>query len=292
MPPTLLGFYLHPLRLALLNENRHCDYRRHCSCGRGRVHSVSLQCSAWSGRHGVPDEPLNWRDPALRRRDEEVPISSKRATAKNQNTPLAVENRPVRRTVLSYRFYSAGASRSRSTPMRRGKRLSAAARTRSGARKARRRASLPFRSCQPFAELRPPPPSRDAAHCDRDGFLLADQHDQLLAARDAGVEEVPLQHGVVLGHHRDDDGGVLRALAFVNRRSIGRHQRVECAKAVSNGTAVKAGRKLARLRVYIVDVADVAVINLLVVIVLDLHDLVAGCEGPAEAFDLALAGGV
>ena len=51
----------------------------------------SLQCSAWSGRHGVPDEPLNWRDPALRRRDEEVPISSKRATAKNQNTPLAVE---------------------------------------------------------------------------------------------------------------------------------------------------------------------------------------------------------
>src|SRR4030081_3035108 len=156
----------------------------------------------------------------------------------------------------------------------------------------RRRASLPFRFCQPFAELRPPPPSRDAAHCDRDGFLLADQHDQLLAARDAGVEEVPLQHGVVLGHHRDDDGGVLRALAFVNRRSIGRHQRIEFTKAVSSGRAVNAGRKLARLGVYIVDVADVAVINFLVVVVLDLHDLVAGCEGPAEAFDLALAGGV
>src|SRR5882724_10611968 len=63
----------------------------HCSCGRWRVHSVSLQCSAWSGRHGVPDEPLDWRAPALRRRDEEVPISSKRATVENQNTPLAVE---------------------------------------------------------------------------------------------------------------------------------------------------------------------------------------------------------
>jgi len=75
------------------------------------------------------------------------------------------------------------------------------------------------------------------------------------------VEEVPLQHGVVLGHYRDDDGGLLRALAFVNRRSIGRHQRVEFAKAVSNGTAVKAAVKLARLGVYIVDVADVAVLN-------------------------------
>jgi hypothetical protein len=40
-----------------------------------------------------------------------------------------------------------------------------------------------FRFCQPFVELGPTPPSRDAAHCDRDGFLLADQHDQLLAAR-------------------------------------------------------------------------------------------------------------
>src|SRR5439155_23844891 len=78
-------------------------------------------------------------------------------------------------------------------------------------------------SYQPFVQLRPPPSSRDAAHRDRDSFLLADKHHQLLAARDARVEQVPLEHGVVLGHHRDDDGGILRALALVNRRRVGWH---------------------------------------------------------------------
>jgi transposase-like protein len=55
-------------------------------------------------------------------------------------------------------------------------------------------------------------------------LLLADQHDEPLAAGDAGVEQVPLQHGVVLGQDRDDDGGIFRPLALVDRRGIGRHQ--------------------------------------------------------------------
>src|SRR5208337_3694116 len=42
----------------------------------------------------------------------------------------------------------------------------------------------------------------------------------------------------------------------------------------------------------VVDVADVAVVDLLVVVILDLHDLVAGRKGPAEPLDLAFAGGV
>ena len=53
-------------------------------------------------------------------------------------------------------------------------------------------------------------------HRDGDGFLLPDQHDQPLAARDAGVEKVPLQHSVVLRHDRNDYGGIFRALAFMN----------------------------------------------------------------------------
>ena len=53
----------------------------------------------------------------------------------------------------------------------------------------------------------------------------ADQHDQLLAAGDPGIEEVSLQHGVVLRHHRDDHGGIFRALAFVDGRRVGGHQR-------------------------------------------------------------------
>src|SRR5713226_4143485 len=81
-------------------------------------------------------------------------------------------------------------------------------------------------------------------------------------------------------------------LAFVNRHRVGRHQGVELAKAVGDGAAIEAGRKLCRLGVHIVDVADVAIVDVLVVVVLDLHDLVARREGPAEAFDLARAGWV
>ena len=40
------------------------------------------------------------------------------------------------------------------------------------------------------------------------------------------------QHGVVLGQHRDHHGRIFRALALVDRRGIGRHQRVQLAEAV------------------------------------------------------------
>src|SRR6476661_8343772 len=46
-------------------------------------------------------------------------------------------------------------------------------------------------------------------------LFLSDQYDQLLAARDAGIEQVPLQHGVMLGQHRDDHARIFRTLAFV-----------------------------------------------------------------------------
>jgi hypothetical protein len=37
---------------------------------------------------------------------------------------------------------------------------------------------------------------------------LPDQHDQVFAAGDAGIEKIPLQHGVMLRENRDDDGGL------------------------------------------------------------------------------------
>ena len=92
--------------------------------------------------------------------------------------------------------------------------------------------------------------------------------------------------------HRDDHGGIFRALALVDGRGIGRHQHVEFAKSVGDGPAVKAGDDLAGVGIDVVDIADVAVVDLLVVVVLDLHDLVAGGEGPAEPLDLAIAGGI
>jgi hypothetical protein len=56
---------------------------------------------------------------------------------------------------------------------------------------------------QAFCQLRPSPPARHVTHRNGDRLLLSNQHDQLLASGDAGVEKIPLQHGVVLREHRD-----------------------------------------------------------------------------------------
>ena len=107
-----------------------------------------------------------------------------------------------------------------------------------------------------------------------------------------GVEEVPPQHRVVLGQHRDDHGRILRALALVHGRGVGGHQRVELAQAVDVLAPVEPRGQLPGFGVDVGDLTDVAVVDLLVVVVLDLHHLVARREGPAEALDLALAGRV
>src|SRR4029453_441192 len=101
--------------------------------------------------------------------------------------------------------------------------------------------------------------------------------------RYAGVEQVPLQHRIVLGHDRDNDGWIFGALALVDRGGIGRNQHVKLTKSVGDGSAVETSDKFSRIRIDIVDVADVAVINLLVVVVFDLHPLFPGPEGPADA---------
>ena len=79
---------------------------------------------------------------------------------------------------------------------------------------------------------------------------------------------------------------------IVDRHRVGRHQRIELAEPVGDAAAVESGRELSRVGVDIVDVTDVAVVDLLVVVVLDLHDFVAWSEGPAKSLDLALAGRV
>ena len=69
----------------------------------------------------------------------------------------------------------------------------------------------------------------------------------------------------------------------VDGRGIGRHQHVEFPKSVSDGPTIKTRNDLACIGVDIVDIADIAVVNLLVVILLDLHDLVTGREGPISS---------
>jgi len=68
----------------------------------------------------------------------------------------------------------------------------------------------------------------------------------------------------------------------VTGRRVGRHHHIEFTESVLDGSAVEANSNVPRIDVDIIDGADVAVVNLLVVVVLDLHHLVAGCESPAE----------
>src|SRR3984885_1651735 len=87
---------------------------------------------------------------------------------------------------------------------------------------------------QPFRKLRPTPPARDVTHSDSDGLLLPNQNHKPLAAGDAGVEQITLQHGIVLRHDRNYHGWVFRALALVDACGVARHHGVELAKAIAD----------------------------------------------------------
>jgi hypothetical protein len=58
----------------------------------------------------------------------------------------------------------------------------------------------------------------DAVVADGDGHgaLRAHEDDEALPARDRRVEEVTLEHQVVLGEKGNDDGGVFAPLALVD----------------------------------------------------------------------------
>ena len=73
---------------------------------------------------------------------------------------------------------------------------------------------------------------------------------------------------------------------------IGWQQGGEFAKAVDHRPAIKGRGQFASIGINVIDVANVAVLDLLVVVVLDLHDLVAWRKCPAKPLDLAITGGV
>jgi hypothetical protein len=73
---------------------------------------------------------------------------------------------------------------------------------------------------EPFCQLGPP--TFRLLAFDRHGQrpFLSDQHDKTLATRDAGINQVPLEHHVVLrgdGNHHDR---VFRPLGLMNRRRM------------------------------------------------------------------------
>ena len=79
---------------------------------------------------------------------------------------------------------------------------------------------------KPLVKLRPASPPRNVANCDGDGLFLANEDHKSLATRHAGVEEISLQHCVVLGQDRDDHGRIFGALALVDGSGVGGNQRV------------------------------------------------------------------
>src|SRR5262252_8328980 len=139
------------------------------------------------------------------------------------------------------------------------------------------------------AQFRPTPPCPSSFHGDRQRLPLSNEYHQTFAARYSRIHEVPLQHRVMLSTEWDYDGWIFRALALVNRRCIGEHQLIQVAEPVDNLTTVKLDADFAFLHVDARHHAEVAIVDILVVIVLDLHDLVARTEGPAEPLDADLA---
>jgi hypothetical protein len=76
---------------------------------------------------------------------------------------------------------------------------------------------------------------------------------------------------------------------WLDRGRIGQHQLVQLADAIDHLPALEIDRQFALLQVEARDDTQVAVVDFLVVVVLDLHDLVAEAEGPTEPFDTDLA---
>ena len=125
-----------------------------------------------------------------------------------------------------------------------------------------------------------------------DGFFLTDQNDQALATRDAGIEQVSLQHLELLSKKRDHNSGIFRALTFMNGRGISGDKSVEFAEIIYDGAAVESDGQFVGIRIHIVYVADIAIVNFFVVVVLDLHDLIPGRKNPAEAFYFSITCGI
>ena len=106
----------------------------------------------------------------------------------------------------------------------------------------------------------------------------ADDDHELASPGHGGIEQIPLQHDVVLVVEHDDHGGILAALGLVDGARVGGDDVVEIVMRNSYRSAVKPDDDLGLLLVEELDPADVAVEDLEVVVVADLHDLVADAE--------------
>ena len=133
------------------------------------------------------------------------------------------------------------------------------------------------------------PQSLAVADRDFEGALFSHDDDEAFSAGDRGVEQIALQHGEMLGRERNDDGGKFATLGFMDRHGVGEGEFVELARLVVDPRmSFEAHVDRGRFGRDLSDVSDVAVEDLLVIVVADLDDLVAGAKGGAETLDLEL----
>src|SRR5260364_290780 len=69
--------------------------------------------------------------------------------------------------------------------------------------------------------------------------LLSNQHDETLAARNAGINQIASERRIMLSAQWDNNHWIFRALGFVNRGGVAQRQLIRFAEAISDHAPVK-----------------------------------------------------
>lgn len=93
---------------------------------------------------------------------------------------------------------------------------------------------------QPSGEVGPPSRRAILGHSDAHGLFLRDQHGHALSARESCVQDIALQHDIVVLEHEDDHGRPLGALGGMNRHSPGMDQFVQLVEGIRHALVLKA----------------------------------------------------
>src|SRR5690606_38922274 len=126
---------------------------------------------------------------------------------------------------------------------------------------------------------------------DLDGAARADQYHQPPGARHGRVEQIALQHHVMLHNHGYHHTRVLRTLRLVDANGKGMDQFVRFQETVDHRYAVDGDRDGLLDHVNSHDAADIAIIYAFVIVIHRLHHFVADAEGAAGNAPLHLAAG-
>ena len=122
-------------------------------------------------------------------------------------------------------------------------------------------------------------------YSDGKGFSCPHKYNQLPSSCNGSVKKISLQHNIVLGQHRDDDGGKLRALRFVHGDRIRKNNFVQIDEIKDNLSSVKSNAYFPLFRIDLRDPSHISIEDVLFIVIPGLHHLVAYAEDPIAASD-------